>query len=498
MTDEANIFGGARRNVRHSSLDGGDQLRLSVALLVSDAPAAPPFPPTTRLASLDPEEPVLPKQWRRKWIWLGLLALISGGGIVVPRFAGETPNPAAMMIVKRLPRGLSLVAVTERMGGTPYLERSSFDWTDGKGDSVSLSVALDRAASEQVFKTARVAMPSSQFSEVPFPKNVSLANGIRATLTKAPETNPQFEWLSWSVPGFDLTLSRIQPKKNGLALVTIADQISSTEVNKWMVDPKVPDGYREVTRLVATGKIEKTSSEFQAQIADSDNERYTIFASEDPQLRFGNPADKVIEIAGKQVKPSKNYVSFVDGGLRFNVLRERVQILPIDPLQKPLSADPTVRALVAAAGAGNLQEWKKQMSRPRTGYEVKETTTYKGLKMRYAAPTAKFGDELVCVDQVTLGSCRPISMRADPNALSLPGGSWLVIGMLRSLTSARGEYDYNAVKTLPATTPEGASFNFDVLPIGIGDRIGVGVLPNSVSYLNLESGRGRINRPRGY
>jgi hypothetical protein len=213
MNDEANIFGRARRNVRHSSIDGGDQLRLSVALLVSGAPATPPFPPTTRLASLDPEEPVLAKQWRRKWIWLGLLALISGGGIVVPRFAGETPNPAAMMIVKRLPRDLSLVAVTERMGGTPYLGRSIFEWTDGKGDTVSFSVALDRAASERVFKTAGVAMPSSQFNEVPFPKNISLANGIRAALMKAPETDPQFEWLSWSVLGFDLTLSRIQPKE---------------------------------------------------------------------------------------------------------------------------------------------------------------------------------------------------------------------------------------------------------------------------------------------
>jgi hypothetical protein len=279
--------------------------------------------------------------------------------------------------------------------------------------------------------------------------------------------------------------------------VAIADQISSTEVNKWMVDPIVPEGYQELTRLVATNKIEKTSSEFQAHIADSDNERYNIFASEDPKLSLGKPADKVIEIAGKQVKLSKNYVSFVDGGLRFNVSRERQQILPTDPLQKPLSADPTIRALVAEEGAGSLLEWKKQMSRPRTGYEVKETTTFKGLKLRYAAPTAKFGDELVCVDRVTLGSCRPLSMRADPNALSLPGGRWLVIGMLRSLTSARGEYDYNAVKPLPATTPEGASFNFDVLPIGIGDRIGVGVLPNSVGYLNLESGRGRINRPRG-
>ena len=498
MTDESNILSGSRRNLRHSSFDGGDQLRLTVAILVSDAPKLPPFPPTTSLASLDPEGPGLQKPQRRKLIWLGLLALMGGGGIVVPRFAGDAPKPAAMMIMRPLPRGLSLVTLAERMGGTPYLERSSFAWTDAKGDSVSLTVSLDRAASEKVFKTAGLALPSSQFSEVPSPKNVSLANGIRAALMKAPETNPQFEWLSWTVPGFDLALSRIEPKRNARSLVTIADQISSTEINKWMVGPKLPAGYREVSRLLATGRVEKTSSEFQAQVADSNNERYSVFASADRHLSSVNPADTVIEISGKQVTVSKNYVSFVDGALLINVLRERQQVLPRDSSQKSLSADPTVRALVAAAGAGNLLDWKEQMSRPRKGFQVAETTTYKGLKLRYAVPTAKFGDELVCIDRITLGSCRPISMRSDPNALSLPGGSWLVIGMLRSMTRARGEYDYEDVNTLQATTSDGASFSLDVLPVGIGDRIAVGVLPSSVGYLNLESNRGRINRPRAH
>ena len=498
MTDMANTQLGsfeAHESRRRQNLDGDELLAVSVRELVVSAPTVPAFPKTA-LASLDPVSSSPPKRPKRVMAWLALLATVAGVGVAIPQFASQESRSNSMLIIKPLPRNLSVVATTERMGGTPYLGRSSFHWTDANGDSVGLSVGLDRAASEKVFKTAGLVMPASQLGEVPFPKNVSLANGIRAALMKAPETNPQFEWLSWTVPGFELALSRTEPRRNALALVTIANQISSTKIDKWLVDPKLPIGYREVSRQLATGEIETTSSEFQAQIADSNNDPYSVSASTDPYLRSGISTDRVIEIAGKSVNVSKNYVSFLDGDLLFYVSRGREKILPRTASQVPLDADPTVIALVTAARSGSLSDWQKQLSKPLSDYEVRETSMYKGLKVRYAVPINKFGDELVCIDQITLGSCRPISMRADPNALALPGGSWLVIGMLRSMTSARGEYDYTDVKSLPASTPDGASFTLDVLPIGVGDRIAVGVLPSSVSHINLENNRGRINRPR--
>lgn len=93
------------------------------------------------LASLDPVPTPKQKRSRRKVALLTLLAVFGGAGLAIPRFATQETIPNSMMIIKPLPKGLTLVSLTEDPGGAPYWENGNDlrkrDFMDRQRPSVS-------------------------------------------------------------------------------------------------------------------------------------------------------------------------------------------------------------------------------------------------------------------------------------------------------------------------------------------------------------------------
>jgi hypothetical protein len=481
--------------------ESDDVLSASVAKLVGLAPSVPAFPKRATLASLDP----LPSPKRnlpiRKAALLVLLALVGGAGVAIPRFASEVPTPNSKLIIRTLPKGLTLISLTERPGGEAYIGRSQFEWSTPQGDIVSLTATTDRETSAATLRAAGETVtrgPESKPSGPPY-KTIKLPSGVEAFLLRIPEDTPQIDQLTWSQDGFDLTLFRTEPRKGLAELASIASQLEPVNRNDWMSAPLLPSGYREVSRDISKGEIRRTTTWFDASIVGPNNAFYSLSASMEPlhvpiPRRTNEPADKVETIGGKAVTRSVDGLSWTDDGLSIQLYLRSERAYMMGTPRKLAVLDQVKRGLVSAIEVGSLRDWRTQMAKRRVGFEKRESVIYRGIKLNHFLPVGDWTEDLVCIGDATLGSCQAISEWLRIGSFSLPDGRWMAIGSAGNLpdellATARKR---NVGPAKPRLRNQDGIF--DVVTVGL-DEVAVAIIPGNQEYVELGFNRGSVRRP---
>jgi hypothetical protein len=494
MTDMANTQLGSfdsHDSLRRQKLDGDDLLAVSVRQLVVSAPTVPVFPKTA-LASLDPVLSSTPKRPKRGMAWLALLATVAGAGVAIPRFAAQETAPNSMMIIKPLPKGLTLISVTEDPEGTPYVNSSHFEYSGPEDDKVWLTISLDRASLEKVIREA---------GEVPltFPEgfveasiDINLSDGTPAKLVRTPRQFPMFEQLRWTKAGFEFSLQRNEPKDRNRPLLALANQMAAAEAKDFATEPRVPPDYTESHRYVSDGKVLKRKASFRATVVNATGQNYDVYAG-----FFGpsNPSPVVPQVVGgRTVTISENGISWKDGELQFQAVRLGGELWVPGQPRKPMKVDATLRTLIASTSAGTLASWRKQARRPRTGLQKKGSTEYRGVKLDYYAPSAAWTEDFVCLGPLTIGSCQALNGRFDFGSFRLADGRWMVLSSVTNLRSDLlvADRQRNADPAKPKRLNTDGLF--DVVTIGLSETA-ITIVPADQKFLDLDTGP-RIQRPR--
>jgi hypothetical protein len=494
MTDMANTQLGSfdsHESLRRQKLDGDDLLAVSVRQLVGSAPTVPAFP-RTALASLDPVPSLTTKRPKRGLAWLALLATVAGVGVAIPRFASQEPMSNSMMIIKPLPKGLTLISVTEDPGGVPYVKSSQFEYSGPDDDKVWLTISLDKASLEKVIREA---------GEVPltFPEGIfeastkiNLADGTPAKLIRFPQQYPEFEVLRWNKAGFEFSLNRNEPKERQRPLLALANQMLPAEVNDLATEPLVPPDYKESKRSSSDGKVLTRKASFKATVVNATGQNYDVYAGFFTPSNLSPAAPQVV--GGRTVTISENGISWKDGELQFQAVRLGGELrIPGQP-RKPMKVDATLRTLIASTGAGTLASWRKQARRPRTGLQKMGSTEYRGVRLDYYAPSAAWTEDFVCLGPLTIGSCQALNGRFDFGSFRLADGRWMVLSSVMYLQPElrAAERERNADPAKPRLHNKDGVF--DVVTIGLSETA-ITILPADQKFLDLDTGP-RIQRPR--
>ncbi len=496
MTDMANTQLGSfdsHESLRRQTLDGDDLLAASVRQLVGSAPTAPAFPKTA-LASLDPVPSSTTKRPKRIVAWLALLASLAGAGVAIPQFASQETAPKSMMIIKPLPKGLTLISVTEDPGGAPYVKSSQFEYSGPDGDRVWLNVSLDKASLDKAIRDAgEVPVFNSTSYTDPSSTEINLADGTPAKLVRIPQQYPMFEQLHWTKAGFEFRLQRNEPKALSRPLLSLANQMAPAEAKGFATNPRIPPDYKESSRSVSDGKVLRRKASFKAALVNATGQHYDVYAGAEffvPSTL--SPAASQV-IGGRSVTISEIGISWTDKELQFSAFRHGRELwIPGQP-RKPMKVDATLRTLIASTGAGTLVSWRKQANRPRTGFERKESTTYRGVKLDYYAPLGEWTEDFICLTRLTVGSCQALNERYEVGPFGLPDGRWIVMGNANTLSSEL----LGAARARNTGPGKPMLLNkdgvFDVISIGLTE-VAITVLPSDEPFLDHD-GR-RIYRPR--
>jgi hypothetical protein len=496
MTDMTNTQLGSfesHESVRRQKLDGDDLLGVSVRQLVGSAPTVPAFPKTA-LASLDPVPTSTTKRPKRivAGLVLLLLASLAGAGVAIPRFASQESTPNSMMIMKPLPKGLTLISMTEDPGGAPYVESSYFEYSGPDNDKVWLTISLDRASLEKAVRDAgEVPLRISNSYRDGLPE-FNLADGTPAKLVRIPQQDPMFEQLHWTEAGFEFSLQRNEPKERNRPLLALANQMAPAEAKGFATEPRVPPDYKESHRSVSDGKVLKRKASFRATVVNAKGQNYDVYAGFFTPSNLSPVVPQVV--GGRTVTISENGISWKDGELQFQAVRLGGELwIPGQP-RKPMKVDATLRTLIASTSAGTLASWRKQARRPRTGLQKKGSTEYRGVKLDYYAPSAAWTEDFVCLGPLTIASCQALNGRFDFGSFRLADGRWMVISSvvnLRSELLVAGR-QRNADPTKPKRLNTDGLF--DVVTIGLSETA-ITILPADQKFLDLDTGS-RIQRPR--
>jgi hypothetical protein len=490
------------RKLPNASTSGSnDPLSISVSQLVGQAPEVPAFPRRALLASLDPIKASQTKRLRGRPVWIALVALVGGVGFMMPRLASQNPSPdqTPMMIIERLPKGLTLTSLTEDRGGTPYVASSFFEYSGPQGDTVTLIVELDQESADELIRAAGDVPPKSRmfrnaeyFSE--YGTTVLLEDQSKAVLATFSSGIYASEQLRWQVAGFELTLSRNTRTGKGPSLLAIANQMKEGETSDWTSQPVAPFGYKEIKRVTRAGELGRQGRSFTAAVVNEKGKFYSVSAS-DESVTEVDKTDSYQIVSGRRVKLSPGGISWVDGSLYFSANRDGAQTSSIGEPPKRAELDPTLRKLIAATKSGTMLSWNQQMNRFRAGFTRKSTTKYRGIDLHYYLPAGEWTEDLVCLGKPTLGGCVAINGRPSFSSLPLADGRWIVVGPVNSiaLMDVAAAQKRNAKGGAQLKNQDGV---LDVITVGLQD-IAVSVVGSDKSYLELDAPFSmRINRPR--